>query len=196
VSAGALALGSLGGNGGSTETHALLAGSAALDGGENGACPAVDQRGEARPEDGDGDGLALCDVGAFEAQAGVGPGPGPAPGGCQPNATTLCLGGGRFRVTSQWLTPSPEQGQGQAVALTDATGFFWFFTADNIEMVVKLLNGCAINNRFWIFAGGLTDVEVRLRVEDTQTGAVKTYLNPQSAPFQPIQDTGAFATCP
>jgi len=67
------------------------------------------------------------------------------------------------------------------------------------------LNGCDFNSRHWTFAGGLTDVNVILMVTDTQTGAVKSHVNPQAAsftdtrtgtPFEPIQDTNAFATCP
>jgi predicted outer membrane repeat protein len=46
---------------GQTDTHALLAGSPAIDAGDDTACPATDQRGEPRPEDGDGS--AACDVG-------------------------------------------------------------------------------------------------------------------------------------
>ena len=62
-------------------------------------------------------------------------------------------------------------------------------------MLVKVLNACALNSRFWTFAGGLTDVQVVMTVTDTRTGAVKSYTNPQGTPFQPIQDTGAFDTC-
>jgi hypothetical protein len=39
-------------------------------------------------------------------------------------------------------------------------------------------------------------VKVHLTVTDTRTGAVKTYDNPQGTAFRPIQDSGAFATCP
>jgi len=42
------------------------AGSVAIDAGTNSACPAVDQRGIARPVDGNNDGTAVCDVGAYE----------------------------------------------------------------------------------------------------------------------------------
>jgi CSLREA domain-containing protein len=54
-------LGPLAGNGGATATHALLAGSPAIDGG-SAVCPATDQRGIGRPQ---GPG---CDIGAFERQ--------------------------------------------------------------------------------------------------------------------------------
>lgn len=62
-------LGSLADNSGPTLTHALLAGSPALDAADPNDCPATDQRGIARPQDGDGDGAAACDVGAVERQA-------------------------------------------------------------------------------------------------------------------------------
>ena len=54
-------------NGGATWTHALLAGSPAIDAGTNSGCPATDQRGVARPIDGNHDGSAVCDIGAVEA---------------------------------------------------------------------------------------------------------------------------------
>jgi len=52
-------------NGGPTETHALLPGSSAIDAAGD-ECPARDQRGATRPQDGDGDGVSRCDAGAYE----------------------------------------------------------------------------------------------------------------------------------
>jgi hypothetical protein len=49
---------------------------------------------------------------------------------------------------------------------------------------------------YWVFAGGLTDVRNTIPITDKKSGAVKTYTNPQSAPFAPIQDTSALATRP
>ena len=81
--------------------------------------------------------------------------------------------------------------------LSDDSGFFFFFDMeDDQEVVLKVLNGCSFNDRFWIFADGLTNVEFDLTVTDTQSGEVRSYGNPLGTPFEPIQDTQAFATCP
>ena len=111
---------------------------------------------------------------------------------CTPSATTLCLNGGRFNVGVTWMTSDGSSGAGRAVAVTGDTGYFWFFTSGNVEMIVKVVDGRAVNSRFWVFAGGLTDVDVAMTVLDAQTGLSKTYHNPQGHPFQPIQDTGTF----
>lgn len=115
---------------------------------------------------------------------------------CAPGATELCLLGNRFQVTVEWQTAQGQSGAGQALPLTATTGLFWFFAPANLDLVVKVVDGCALNGRTWVFAGGLTDVQVVLQVLDTTTGTVRTYRNPLHTPYQPIQDTAAFASCP
>jgi len=80
--------------------------------------------------------------------------------------------------------------------MSSESGWFWFFSGDNGELFAKLLDGCGINDRFWFYAAGLTDVQVEISVEDLVSGTKRTYRNPQATPFAPIQDTGAFASCP
>ena len=115
---------------------------------------------------------------------------------CISSATTLCLGGDRFKVEAAWKTGDGNAGQAQVVRLTEDTGYLWFFASTNVEAVVKVLDACGLNSRYWVFAGGLTNVEVTLTVTDTVSGEVWTRVNPQGTAFQPIQDTGAFVTCP
>ena len=116
-------------------------------------------------------------------------------GTCDPGPTTLCLGEGRFRLEVEWETPE-GQGAGRGVGLTADSGYFWFFDPANVEVLVKVLDGCPANGRHWVFAAGLTNTRVVLRVTDTTTGSARTYVNPLNRAFRPVQDTAAFAACP
>jgi len=65
-------LGVLANNGGPTQTHALLAGSPAIDAVQlvgPQLCQATDQRSIPRPQDGDSNGTLVCDIGAYELLA-------------------------------------------------------------------------------------------------------------------------------
>ncbi len=112
---------------------------------------------------------------------------------CTPDDQTLCLDDGRFRVAATWTKPDGASGQGNAVALTSDTGYFWFFDSANVEVIVKVLEACAINGNRWVFASGLTNVQVTLTVTDVVAGTTNTYANPQGTAFRPVQDTAAFA---
>jgi hypothetical protein len=116
--------------------------------------------------------------------------------GCTADGSTLCLNSGRFKVTATYDAGIAGSGPAQVVPLTDDTGYLWFFDPSNVEAVVKVLNGCDVDGYYWVFGGGLTDVKVTLTVTDTETGMRKRYVNPPNTSFQPIQDTGAFGTCP
>lgn len=105
----------------------------------------------------------------------------------------LALLGGRFAVEVSWLDPGAgNAGFGRAVPGSDETGSFWFFSKENLELVVKALDGRAVNNRFWLFYGALSNVEYWITVTDLATGAVKTYHNPYGN-LCGQGDTGAFA---
>jgi hypothetical protein len=115
---------------------------------------------------------------------------GPPPGGCTPSSSTLCLSSNRFSVSVAWKTGSTS-GSGTAVPLTGDTGYFWFFGSSNIELMVKVLDARAINGRFWVYYGALSNVEYTITVRDTQTGATRTYANP-SGTFASAGDVNAF----
>jgi len=109
----------------------------------------------------------------------------------------LSLQQGRFRVWAEWNAPGGiGPGAAHGVPLTDESGYFTFFSPTNVELIAKVLNGCPVNHRYWVFLAGLTNVLVTVHVEDRLTGQLQTYVNPYGRPFLPVQDTGSFATCP
>ena len=121
----------------------------------------------------------------------------PNPKSCVTDTHTLCLDQGRFAVTVTFQeTPTGFSQDAHAVQITDQSGNFWFFDPNNVEVVVKILNGCAGFASFWFFAAGLTDLGVTIEVRDLVTNTRRNYSSTFGEPFQPIQDTSAFRTCP
>ena len=118
--------------------------------------------------------------------------------GCAQAATHLCLNNGRFRASVSWQTAEGLEGAGQAVTLGEDSGSFWFFSANNPEIFIKVLDACQLHgfNSFWVFAAGLTDVQTTLRVVDTATGEERVYQRALGESYDPVRDTAAFSTCP
>ena len=114
---------------------------------------------------------------------------------CAPSPTTLCLNASRFEVEVSWRDSRGRTGVGQAVSITADTGYFWFFSEANIELVVKVLDARSVNGKYWVFFGALSSVEYDLTVADTVTGAVRTYHN-DLGNFASVGDTGAFSPVP
>ncbi len=110
---------------------------------------------------------------------------------CAGGGTSLHLAANRFQVSVSWRSSSGQSACGQAMPITSTTGAFWFYSPDNLELVVKVLDARPVNGKFWVFYGALTNVEYTITVTDTLTGAVKTYFNPQGQ-LASVADTSAF----
>ena len=118
-------------------------------------------------------------------------------GACMANETTLCLQNGRFKVQVYWTTQFGTSGPGHVVPVgTSDSGLFWFFNGDNWEMLLKVLDGCAVNDHYWVFFAATTNVGFTLTVTDTEAPAQKVYVNPLGHRADAVTDTAAFATCP
>ncbi|HEX9670821.1 MAG TPA: IPT/TIG domain-containing protein [Thermoanaerobaculia bacterium] len=129
----------------------------------------------------------------------------PATAESRAQATLLCLddqpGDQRFQAKINWHTTQAGglDGAGHALSLAELGvahgGLFWFFSQSNPELLLKVLNGCGVNSKFWVFFSAGTNVGLDVTVTDTQTGAQRTYTNPDLTPAAPVQDTAAFS-CP
>ena len=111
---------------------------------------------------------------------------------CATAADILCMNASRFEISVDWNVASQSRsGKGFAIPLTADTGYFWFFTANNVEIVIKVVDGRAFNNFFWVFYGALSDVEYKITVTDTATGRIRRYENPQGR-LASVADVVAF----
>ena len=79
-----------------------------------------------------------------------------------------------------------------AVGLSNDTGYFWFFSPGNVELVVNVVDGRTFNGYYWVFFGALSDVEYTVTVTDAETGAVKRYTNAPGT-LASVADTAAFS---
>jgi ELWxxDGT repeat protein len=114
---------------------------------------------------------------------------------CPEIRNAFCFGGGRFVAKVLWQTADGAgSGHTEPYGSRDS-GLFTFFSPSNWELMVKVLDGCAINGRHWVFVAGTTDVGWQLEVEDRATGAVRRYGSELGNPQPAITDTDAFGGC-
>jgi virginiamycin B lyase len=108
---------------------------------------------------------------------------------------SLCLRGGTYAVAASWTKPDGSSGTGHPMSMSDESGYFWFFEPGNVEVVVKLLDGCSLNEHAWFFGAGMTNLSVAITVRNVVTGETQNYSSPAGTSFVPIIDTTAFG-CP
>jgi len=121
--------------------------------------------------------------------------------GCVADAHTLCLdrdpGDHRFAVQATFSSPPRNVGGTGSAASTASIGItrgglLWFFDPTNPELLVKVLDGCALTQNFWVYISAGTDVGVELTVRDTFVQG-RTYLfrSPDQSAFPNVQDVYA-----
>lgn len=151
--------------------------------------------------------LAHATLMALAALAGSLSAPAPAAATplCTADATTLCIdqvpGDGRWEVKLDWSTTlnGGSSGHAHALPLTPVGitrgGLFWIFSADNPELIVKVIDGCGYNNRAWVYYSATTNVGFTLTVTDKLYPThVWTRTNADLHTADPVADILAF-TC-
>jgi hypothetical protein len=95
-----------------------------------------------------------------------------------------------------WSDYLGRSGIGRVVTRSERAGLLWFFAPDNWELLVKVLDGCAVNDAYWVYAAATTDVAFELRVTDRYAQRTAVYRNPLGRASPAIVDPSALATCP
>jgi plastocyanin len=87
-------------------------------------------------------------------------------------ANALCLDGGRFEAMVEGPGPS-----------------------DDPQLLINLRDGCGVNGHRWLYFATVADVEITVKVRDTQTGRTWAYFKPSGSVPAPVRDVEAFS-CP
>lgn len=104
---------------------------------------------------------------------------------------------GRFVIWATWRDFASNTGMGTFVPMGSSdSGLMWFFGPTNFEVLIKVLDACTFNNRYWVFYAATTSVEFRIYVYDTLRDVLRTYDNALGVSAPAVTDTSAFATCP
>ena len=103
----------------------------------------------------------------------------------------------RFALSITGVSNHPGDGTATPVRFGSIdSSFFWFYTPSNYEVLAKVLDGCAINDRYWVFVAAVTNQAYTLRVRDAATGLVRTYANPLGQRAAAVADVDAFDCTP
>ncbi len=93
--------------------------------------------------------------------------------GCATATGYSCLNNWRFGVSAYFAAAPNEYGSARKVetyGLGDSASLFYFFDSTNPELLVKVVNGCWLNDHWWVFGSAATDLEYTIWVGDHASG--------------------------
>lgn len=138
-----------------------------------------DDKGDDDDHEGDGDGYPETPTGRGFSN-------------CVPTGPALGLADG-FRVSLCFDDPNLGEQLDARDWRLDATdsGLLYFFERNNVEVLIKVLNGCQYNNHYWVFVAPVTDLAFNLHVDDGK-GNYWTHRNRAGETAEAKRDTSAF----
>ncbi|MDE2849520.1 MAG: hypothetical protein OXP74_02755 [Acidobacteriota bacterium] len=124
------------------------------------------------------------------------PDPGPDYTDCEPTSAQISFSHG-YEVSA--CVEYEESGETVAMDAVDygleseQSGLLYFFDRDNAEVLIKVLDACAVNGHRWVFVAPVTDLALNLEVREIATGKRWQYRNPRGGQTaRPRSDTAAF----
>ena len=92
---------------------------------------------------------------------------------CRPSASRACLNERRFGVSARYSTQTVARAPAKrldAYGFGDSGALFYFFGPDNPEMLLKVVDGCWLNDHWWVFGSAATDLAYEVAIEDLADG--------------------------
>jgi plastocyanin len=116
---------------------------------------------------------------------------------CDDTRNAVCLNGGRFEAMVE-QQPGATEGRTRRLVLPEApnAGLFSFSRSSELQLLVNVLDGCNVNGHYGLSFAAVTDLELTVKVRDTQTGRTWAYFKPAGSLPAPVRDLEAFASCP
>ena len=110
---------------------------------------------------------------------------------CEPEGPGIELESGH-RVDMCFELPDGEIGQALDWGLARrSSALVYFFDRENVEVLVKVLDGCGVNGHHWVFTGAVTDLAFQL-VVTSPDGQRWTHANTGGRIAETRSDTAAF----
>ena len=113
---------------------------------------------------------------------------------CTPRPVTTLLGG----YTVSMCVEYEKNGETTVTGAldygldSDQSALLYFFNRDNAEVLVKVLDGCQVNGRRWVFVAPVTNLAFTLRVESPHGESAWTHHNPLNRTAEAKSDVQAF----
>ena len=102
-----------------------------------------------------------------------------------------------FEVKVNWRTASGQTGQGQLAQPPSAdSALYYFFSPENWELMVKVLDGCALNGHYWVFTAASTDVAYEVRIDRRNSDQELRIENPLGVAAPAVTNIEAFPCDP
>ena len=110
---------------------------------------------------------------------------------CFEEETIDCLQKGRFELKAFFINSNERyQARVRDALIGDATTLFYFFSFNNPELMIKVIDGCGINGYYWVFASAATDLKYSFRIYDYLKQRFKSY-SPRQGDL--VSDVSAFS---
>ncbi len=122
---------------------------------------------------------------------------------CLESEYNVCLQGARFHVEAEvfYKNSSGDQVSQKARVkkamlngVNKTSSLFYFFSESNPELLVKVIDGCGVNGKYWVFGSAGTDLDYSVFVTDNATGVRIPYHRGSTNPL--INDASAFPCYP